>query len=269
MAVVGQTRPLVTTPRTPNMRTPLFIFGVALALVAFLVMFAFGIVFVGRSQPTGGIPVVVAKGTIDARTPITPDMLTLSSVPASAVPPSTYLHVTDVKGYAAVAIFKGQPISSNLVTSTQTPIGQMPFLAIPKGYIAFALPTGELQGAGGYVMQGDYIDVIATVNTAAFSPVRPRSVSRTVFSDVYVLRVGPQSPLQAQGESQGVTSSLTVLMSQCDANYMQWLLVNAAVKYTLVSHDDYPSTNAPAAASCSTEEVGPGAVDARWQFSNG
>ena len=269
MAVVGQSRPLVTTTRTPNIRTPLFIFGVALALVAFLVMFAFGIVFVGRTQPVGSIPVVVAKASIDARTPITADMLTLSAVPPSAVAPNTYLHVGDVKGYAAVAIYKGEPISSNLVTATEAPIGQMPFLPIPKGYIAFAIPTSELQGAGGYVMQGDYIDVIATVNTGAFSQVRPRSVSRTVFSNLYVIRVGPQSALQAQGQSQGVTSSLTVLMSLCDANYMQWLLVNAAIKYTLVSHADYPATNAPAADTCAVQDVGPTAVDARWQFSAG
>lgn len=269
MAVVGQTRPFGTAPRASNLRTPLFIFGVALALVAFLVMFAFGVVFVGRTQPTGSVPVVVANQTIDARTPISPDMLTLSSLPPSAVPPSTYLHIADVKGYAAVAIYKGQPISSNLVSSTQTVIGPPQFLQIPKGYVAFTLPTSELQGAGGYVVQGDYVDVIATVNTAVFSLNRPRSVSRTVFTNVYVLRVGPQSALQAQGQSQGVTSSLTVLMSQCDANYMQWLLVNATVKYSLVSHDDYPPTNAPQVQTCPAEDVGPGAVDARWQFTNG
>src|SRR5690242_19016792 len=158
MAVVGQTRPFGATPRATNLRTPLFIFGVALALVAFLVMFAFGIVFVGRTQPTGSIPVVVANQTIDARAPISPDMLTLSSLPPSAVPPSTYLHIADVKGYAAVAIFKGQPISSNLVASTQAVIGKPPFVPIPKGYVAFTLPTSELQGAGGYIVQGDYID---------------------------------------------------------------------------------------------------------------
>src|SRR5438477_9297934 len=115
MASIGQTRPLV---QQPNIRTPLFIFGVALALVAFLVMFAFGIVFVSRTQPTGSVPVVVAKANIDAREPITPDMLTLSSLPASAVPANTFLHIGDLKGSAAaVQIYKGTPISANLVVS--------------------------------------------------------------------------------------------------------------------------------------------------------
>src|SRR5690348_8352286 len=118
MAVVGQTRPFGATPRATNLRTPLFVFGVALALVAFLVMFAFGIVFVGRSQPSGSVPVVVANRNIDARTPITADMLTLSSVPAAAVAPKTFLHVSDLNGTTAVVqIYKGQPISSNLVAS--------------------------------------------------------------------------------------------------------------------------------------------------------
>src|SRR5207245_9525884 len=46
MAAISQTRPA----RTTNVRTPLFILGVGLALLAFLVMFAFGILFANRSQ---------------------------------------------------------------------------------------------------------------------------------------------------------------------------------------------------------------------------
>src|SRR4051812_3280702 len=116
MASIGQSRPLVAT--NPGMRTPLFIFGVALALVAFLVMFAFGVVFVGRQQVSGQVAVVVAKAQIEARDSITPDMLTLSSLPASAVPQGTFLHIADVRGLSAVVqIFKGQPISSNLVVT--------------------------------------------------------------------------------------------------------------------------------------------------------
>ena len=114
MATIGQSRPLTPT----SMRTPLFIFGVALALVAFLVMFAFGIVFVSRTQPTGTVPVVVAKSDIDARASIGPDDLTISSLPASAVPPNAILHISQLTGmWAVVQIYKGQAISANLVAA--------------------------------------------------------------------------------------------------------------------------------------------------------
>ena len=71
MAAIGQTRAAFPAPAPQSkVRTPLFIFGVALALVAFLVMFASGIVFVNRSLPTGTVPAGVAKANIDARTNI-------------------------------------------------------------------------------------------------------------------------------------------------------------------------------------------------------
>jgi len=69
---------------TPNIRTPLFIFGVALALVAFLVMLAFGLLFANRAQVSTPVSVVVAARDIDAREPLTADMLTTTSLPSTA-----------------------------------------------------------------------------------------------------------------------------------------------------------------------------------------
>lgn len=259
----------------PNLRTPLFIFGVALALVAFLVMFAFGIVFVGRTQPTGSVPVVVAKANIDAREPITPDMLTLSSLPASAVPANTFLHVSDLKGSAAaVQIYKGMPISANLVVSNPDELTAgftSPNLPIPAGYVAITLPASEQQAVAGYIAQGDYIDVIAAVNTSQFTPANARTVAHTVFTNLHVIRVGPQSLVQKQ--SQGLASSITVVMTLCDAQYMDWLLINATLKYALLSYKDYQTPTMTTDSSCpsttATALIGPAQVDARWHFTRG
>jgi Flp pilus assembly protein CpaB len=277
MAVIGQNRQLApTATRNVNLRTPLFIFGVALALVAFLVMFAFGIVFVGRTQPTGSVPVVVAKGNIDAREPITPDMLTLSSLPAAAVGPNVFLHVADLKGSTAVVnIYKGEAISANLVTSDPNAPAVStlnPYLPIPDGYVAMTLPTSEQQGVGGFIAEGDYINVIAAVNTTQFTPRDPRTVARTVFASLYVIRVGSQTVVQRQGQVQGVASSITVVMSQCDATYMDWLLINATVRYTLQSYHNYLKAQPPADSSCPSTStsglIGPRDVDARWHFTS-
>jgi len=136
------------------------------------------------------------------------------------------------------------------------------------------MPTDEQEGVAGYIAQGDYINVIAAVNTDLFSKVNPRTVIKTVFTDVYVIRVGPQTAVPKQGQPQGLASSLTVVMSTCDAQYMEWLLVNATVRYTLLSNHNYG--NDPLAKpdpSCPpTSEppvVGPAAVDARWGFLKG
>jgi len=267
MAAIGQTRPASTT----NIRTPLFILGVGLALLAFLVMLAFGLLFASRSQTGTQIRVVVAAQDIDAREPITADMLTTSLMPQTAVPPHAFLRAADLTGFSAlVSIYKGQPITGNVVSSNPDQLTYSSFLPIPQGYIALTLPTSEQQGVAGFIAQGDYIDVIATVNTQLFSPVNPRQVTRTVFTNLYVLRVGPQSVVPRQGQSQGVSSSITVLLSLCDAQYMDWLLSNATLRYALQSYHDYAKTLAPADPSCPSTAapgtIGPGQVQGRWGF---
>lgn len=274
MAAIAQspTRPAPTS----GVRTPLFIFGVALALLAFLIMFAFGFVYVGRSQTGATVRVVVAARDIDAREPITPDMLSIGTFPASALPQQkTFTRTAALIGYAAVVpIYKGEAITDNLVTNSDAVSpSQSSYLPIPQGYVALTLPTGEQMGVAGYIAQGDYIDVIATVNTAQFSPANPRSVARTVFTSLYVIRVGPQSVVPRQGQPQGVSSSITVLMTQCDAQYLDWLLQNATLKYTLLSYHDYQTAQPSPDPGCSpvTEPalIGPAQVDSRWGFTKG
>jgi len=272
MAAVGQAR------TAAGIRTPLFLVGVALALLAFVAMFALGIVFVNRGGVGTQVSIVIAAQDIPARQPVQVDMVKFETMPATAVPPGAFYHVGDVLLQSTVvAILKGQPITSNMIATNAddlTKAGASAFVPIPAGYVAMTMPTDEQEGVAGYIAQGDYINVIAAVNTDLFSKVNPRTVTRTVFTDVYVIRVGPQTAVPKQGQPQGLASSLTVVLSICDAQYMEWLLVNATVRYTLLSNHNYG--NDPLAKpdpSCPpTSEppvVGPAAVDARWGFLKG
>jgi Flp pilus assembly protein CpaB len=274
MAAIGQARPAGPARPGSGVRTPIFVLGIALALGAFLLMLTFGLIFAGRIQTGGTTGVVVAQLQIDPRTPITANMLTVSTIPNSAVPPQAFLRVADVIGsFAVVTINKGEPITANLVSADPdliNPSSSTSYLPIPQGYTAMTIPTGEQQGVAGYPAQGDHIDVIATVNTGQFSSVSPRVVVLTVFTNLYVLRVGPQSVVPRQGQPQGVASSLTVLLTLCDAQYLDWLLTNATLKYALVSYKDYgtlptgPDPSCPSTASPAL--IGPSEVQARWNF---
>ena len=270
MAAITQPR-----PSTPAVRTPVFIVGVGLALLAFLLMLAFGAIFASRGAVGAGqVRVVVAAVDIDQRQPITPQELTYATVASnSAVRAIT--RTSDLDGYSAlVNIYKGQVITSNVVSSNPDLLAgpQSAYLPIPEGYVAMALPTNEQQGVEGYIAQGDYMNVIVTLNTSVITPVNPRSVTRTVFTNVKVIRVGPDSNAPRQsGVAQGISSGITVLMSLCDAQYMEWFLKNTTeIKYVLLAYPDYatgpsgggtacPSTTKPAA-------IGPAAVDEQWGF---
>ena len=273
MAAINQARPANTT----SVRTPLFILGVALALVAFIVMFAFGLLFANKTSTGTMVTVVVAGQPIEARDALTGVALTTASVPSTAVPAGSFTTVTQLAGYSAiVSIPKGMVISPNIVTLNPdqlSTVGASPFLPIPQGWIAITLPTNEQQGVAGYIAQGDYIDIIATVNTQMFALARPRSVTKTVFFGVHVLKVGPAAPVATQGQVQGVSSSITVVMTQCDAAYMNWLLANVTLRYTLQSFKDYGQAESAKAAACSSTDVlnsvGPAAVNERWNFLQG
>jgi pilus assembly protein CpaB len=268
----------VPPPARPNagVRTPMFLLGVGLALLAFIAMFAFGIVFANRGLTGREVPVALAAVDIQAREPITIAMLSLGQVPASSLPPHAFVRLEDLAGYSAVVtIYKGQALTTNIVASNPDQIqgGANAYLPIPQGYVAITLPSGELQGVAGYVAPGDYINIIATVNTSLFSPSNPHTATRTVFTNLHVIRVGPASLSPKEGQTIGVSSSITVVVSECDAQYLEWLVTNVTLKYVLLSYKDYDSKSVSPDSSCPSTSVpavvGPAPVDARWAFTKG
>jgi Flp pilus assembly protein CpaB len=150
------------------------------------------------------------------------------------------------------------------------------------------IPTGEQQGVAGNITVGDYITVISSASITVFStggtqaPGPPKVVSKTVFYNVRVIRVGPATanvqPANGAtsvggttGATGGVSSSLTVELTQCDAEFMIWFLGNTTVRYTLESSQDYlvQPPSGPE-ATCPTIQTAQGVsqkeVEARYHF---
>ncbi len=243
------------------------IVGAVLAVLAFAL--AAGIASLPLIQgTTGGTRIVVAGHDIKARTVITAADLTLASF--NPAPPQAFTALKDVEGKGArVDIPAGLPITANLVGQAGGLINEsdVAYLPIPKGWVAVTVPTGEQVGVGGYVQIGDRITMLATINTAVFGQSPGRNVVLTVFRDVDVLRVGPANGGTTTGV---VTSSLTVLMTSCDSEYLFWLLNNASMKYVLESYTDYAGAPTQPDAKCpgvsSATGVGPKDIDSRWHF---
>jgi pilus assembly protein CpaB len=221
---------------------------------------------------TSGTRVVVAGHDIKARTVIQSSDLTLANF--NPAPPQSFVATKDlVRLSARVDIPAGAPITANLVAPAGDVLSSSDttYLPIPKGWTAMAIPTSEQEGVGGYVQNGDRINILATINTSAFGQSPGRAVVLTVFSDVPVLRAGPAGAQSNGQTSTGVvTSSLTVLMTNCDAEFLYWLLNNAQLKYELESSTDYgalptkPYDKCPDVAAASG--VGPKDVERRWSF---
>jgi len=180
-----------------------------------------------------------------------------SPVDVNAVPPQSFDRIEQLKGLIpVVAIYQNQPVTGNLlVTSSDQVTGaQAAFLAIPKGYVAVTIPTGEQQGVAGFIQPGDYIAIQAIMAHGSFAN------TRTIYTNVHVLRTGVASvniaPVQngkgapPPSPTVGVTSSLTVVVTQCQAEYINWFLANGAIKYTLESYKDYTPRDIAVDSSC-------------------
>jgi pilus assembly protein CpaB len=274
MAVTAPARP-TSSQAKPAARRPLFLIGIAMSVVAFLLVIVLGSVVAGRATvSTAQVSVVVAAQDIHHRAVVGAGDLTAVSLPVTAAPPAVLFDRSQAVGkIAQVDVLKGQPITTNLIAAEGA--GVPGLLPIPTGWVGTTIPAGELQAVGGYVSPGDVIDLTTSVAESVLAPAaaNPRQLTRTVFTGLHVLRVGAAGATSKSGQQQGVATSLTVLVTQCDAPYLAWLINNSSVRYTLRSSADYgpvPTAADPACpAGSATIRVGPAEVDKKFGLTKG
>lgn len=155
--------------------------------------------------------------------------MTLRAIPLPASYPKIFFsRVQDVQGMVPlVKIVSGQAITANDVAKPNTAVGgQSEYLPIPQGYVALTIPTSEQQGVANNIHEDDYIAVIATVAVAN------KVAAKTIFTNLHVIKVG--TPGAASNPS-----SLTVVVTECQAEVITWFLTYASLKYTLGSYKEY------------------------------
>ena len=247
-----------------------------MAVIAFGLVFAIGALGARGAAAGANVSVVVAARDIPLRAPLVSADLTVVKMAQADVPPASFANVAQVLKSGAVAeidISKGQALTQNMLAKSGDLVSstQPAYLPIPKGFVATTIKTSELQGVAGYIQPGDYINIIATVNTSVFqNSGTSRMVTRTVFTNVPVIKAGA---VGSSGQATtGVPSSLTVVMTECDASFMQWLTLNSQLTYTLPSYHDYqPQDTSPNPACPNAQAAGlvrPADVNSRWGFTN-
>ena len=256
------------------------IIGLVLALVGFGLAVLLG--SLGHAGVGGGAGcpcdlVVYANKDIALRTQITTlDQVKVKSIPdaykpAGAVVIDTANSSKDsaaqntaalkaVQSFIAeVNIAADQPLLTSMLAKPGDTVtgAQAAFLPIPAGYVAITLPTSELIGVAGYPQAGDYISILASFGNGK------SGVTQTVFTQLHILRVGPANLSVTSAGSNGTNtaagttapaSSITVVVTPCQSELINWFQNNMTLRYELESYKDY----APAA-------TGPGLEVRRFQ----
>lgn len=133
-------------------------------------------------------PVVVSKKDVAARTrleeAVVKDSFEIKEIIASAVPDLAITSIASMTGrYTSITILKGDIMTENRLMDAN----QIPNLAraVPRGRRAVSIAVSKVTSVGGFIQQGDYVDVIAT-----FKPSGSEPVTKIVLQDIQVLAVG-------------------------------------------------------------------------------
>ena len=153
----------------------------------------------GRVPVAGGsTSIVVLAHDVAGRTILAKGDLATAQVGSADVPVGAVTNPDDAVGKVAqVDLKKGQPVLANLLAKPGDVVGgSTAYLPLPKGFVAFTIPTSEDSGVAGYIQAGDYIDVVAVVQRGS----APAAV-RTIYSSVHVIRLGPAPTDQEIGRA--------------------------------------------------------------------
>jgi pilus assembly protein CpaB len=117
-----------------------------------------------QSRAQTGAVVVVAARSIELGQAITPDALRLQAWPANALPQGAFTQLSDLTGgqarVALRAIEANEPILASRVSG---PGGRATLSAtIAEGHRAVAIRVNDVVGVAGFVLPGDFVDVLLT-----------------------------------------------------------------------------------------------------------
>jgi len=132
--------------------------------------------------------VIVSKKAVAARTRLEPaiikDSFEVKELIASAVPELAITDIASLTGrYTSVTILQGDIMTERRLMDAN----QIPNLAraVPPGKRAVSIAVSKVTSVGGFIQQGDFVDVIAT-----FKPRGSEPVTKIVLQDIQILAVG-------------------------------------------------------------------------------
>lgn len=135
-------------------------------------------------EPKDTVPVVTAKVNLDQYTRITEQHLQTRDFPAGMIPQEATVSTSDVIGKEVMEeIYQGEMITLSRVQDPGEAVTSISTF-LDKGERAITIAVNSINGSGGFIQQGDIVDVIAKLPSA-----RDETVE-TILSNIKVMAVG-------------------------------------------------------------------------------
>lgn len=165
----------------------------------------------GGGSVAANVPVVVAKAAIPSGTTITAQLLDVRLVSQNAVAADAFTTVESVVGETVrfPIAANEQVLLSKIISAPAIGAGPVSYV-VEEGHRALGIRTEPVVGAGGLVVEGDYVDVYWVPNDS------PEDVEGAVLIgedievlavDQTIIQIPPTAPgLQDEGEEGAVTA---------------------------------------------------------------
>ena len=161
---------------------------------------------VQAAEDSRTVPVVVATQDMTFGTRLEAEHIRLVEYPASALPRGFYSNPDSVLAQSTrVFLMEGEPILSSKLSS----VGGGLSLRIPEEMRAISLSVNEITGVTGFVLPGDRVDVLVTIDNVNGSNV---SVTRTILQNIEVLASGAKTEPTKKNNSQITVQTITLLV---------------------------------------------------------
>ena len=169
--------------------------GIALLLIAVVFAVAAGggvyvylkAVPVDEAAGPETVPVVVARKDMTFGTTLKEEHLRLVEFPKESVPEGHYSSVDTVLAQTTkVFVVEGEPILASKLSA----IGGGLSVRIPEEMRAMSLNVNDVTGVSGFVLPGDRVDVVVTVENVSGTNV---AVTKTILQDLEVLAAGAKT----------------------------------------------------------------------------
>lgn len=150
------------------------------------------------------LPVVIATRDMTFGTVLEESDLTVVHYPEKSVPKGAYASPESVLAQSTrVFLMEGEPVLASKLSS----VGGGLSLRIPENMRAISLSVNEITGVSGFVLPGDRVDVVVTVDNAKGPGV---SVTKTILQNVEVLASG--STTETRRNHQITVQSITLVV---------------------------------------------------------
>jgi pilus assembly protein CpaB len=208
--------------------------------------FAFATYRYVQQRPAAGVapqtrPVVVAAANLDVGAELRREDLRTIDWPAESVPAGSFSNPQDVVGRGLIQpVVKNAPILEGVMPPKEAGAGLPPVIA--QGMRAVSVRVNDVIGVAGYVLPGNHVDVVATIDP---TDQHPDVTSKVILTNVQVLTAGTKIERDADQNKPVTVNVVTLLVDPAQSERLTLASTEGKIQLALRNPLDKSAPQTP------------------------